>query len=188
MHTHAFVHTYVHINIHSHINEDIHTRRVNSAKTTKHKQVHLDKASWSHGVSFAAWTDWTLLFTHGACKGQHRTLASYVSSAHGGTAQLSSPLSDIPGQISDVFDGAKSGAYLGCFAPDDTSEYVLFSSAAAPGSIVGAPFAVRWAGLVRASLASRYTFHAWLSGSAASHERVKLWLDGQLMIDQVDIL
>ena len=43
---------------------------------------------------------------------------------------------------------------------------------------------VRWAGLVRATLASPYTFHTSLSGEAASHERVKLWVDGQLLIDQ----
>jgi hypothetical protein len=41
---------------------------------------------------------------------------------------------------------------------------------------------VRWAGLVRASLASPYTFHTSLSGEKANHERVKLWIDGQAKI------
>ncbi len=41
---------------------------------------------------------------------------------------------------------------------------------------------VRWAGLVRASLASPYTFHTSLSGEQANHERVKLWIDGQAQI------
>ena len=41
---------------------------------------------------------------------------------------------------------------------------------------------VRWAGLVRASLASPYTFHTSLSGEKANHERVKLWIDGQAQI------
>ena len=45
-------------------------------------------------------------------------------------------------------------------------------------------FGVRWAGLVRASLASTYTFHTLLSGERTNHERVKLWVDGQLLIDQ----
>ena len=147
-------------------------------------RVHLDNASWSHGVGFSSWSLWTILFTHGACKGQYRTLTRYSSSPHGGTATLSSPLSEVPGQVADVFDASKTSSFEGCFAPDTSSEYVLFSSSSAPGSISGSVFAVRWAGLIRASLASSYTFHTSLSGDASSHERLKLWIDGQLLIDQ----
>jgi len=107
-------------------------------------QVFLDRRSWSHGVRFSAWSDWTILFTEGACKGQHRKLGSYSSAAHGGTATLSSPLSEIPGTIVDAFDSAKSHGYTGCFGPDATSQYILFSSAGAPGSISASVFAVEF--------------------------------------------
>ena len=155
-----------------------------SSLTQALSQIHLDKASWSHGVGFSSWSAWTLLFTAGACKGQYRTLADYTSHPDGGTAVLSSALSELSGQAADAFDATKTMAFEGCFAPDSTSEYVLFSSAGAPGSIIGSTFAVRWAGLVRASLAPTYTFYSDLSGHSSSHERLKLWVDGRLLIDQ----
>eukprot|EP00961_Rhodomonas_salina_P004188 57542-Rhodomonas_salina.2 len=46
---------------------------------------------------------------------------------------------------------------------------------------LNASFSVRWAGFLRPSLAQTYTMFTVVSGS---DERVKLWVDNQLLIDQ----
>mmetsp|Transcript_34887 Transcript_34887/g.82189 ORF Transcript_34887/g.82189 Transcript_34887/m.82189 type:complete len:5981 (-) Transcript_34887:63-18005(-) len=45
-------------------------------------------------------------------------------------------------------------------------------------------FAARWSGLIRPSTAAQYTFHVIKTAHAADQERVKLWLDNKLVIDQ----
>ena len=45
-------------------------------------------------------------------------------------------------------------------------------------------FAVRWVGFVRPSRASQYTFHSYLGSDNAPIDRVKLWVDNSIIIQQ----
>ena len=53
-----------------------------------------------------------------------------------------------------------------------------------PNSIVDGQFAVRWSGFVLPSRQDEYTFYVTLAGGAATSERVRLWVDDALLIDQ----
>ena len=53
-----------------------------------------------------------------------------------------------------------------------------------PDSILDGQFAVRWSGFVLPSRQDEYTFYATLAGGAATSERVRLWVDDALLIDQ----
>jgi hypothetical protein len=54
-----------------------------------------------------------------------------------------------------------------------------------PGSLVAdGVFSLRWTGLIRTPQQSSYTFQAALGSSTAFDERVKLWVDNSLLIDQ----
>jgi hypothetical protein len=54
-----------------------------------------------------------------------------------------------------------------------------------PGSLVAdGIFSLRWTGLIRAPQATSYTFQAALGSVTAFDERVKLWVDNSLLIDQ----
>jgi hypothetical protein len=53
-----------------------------------------------------------------------------------------------------------------------------------PDSVVDGQFAVRWSGFVLPSRQDEYTFFATLGGGAATSERVRLWVDDALLIDQ----
>jgi len=48
----------------------------------------------------------------------------------------------------------------------------------------GANFKVRWVGFVRPSRASQYTFHAHIAETAGNTDRVKLWVDNSIVIEQ----
>ena len=81
---------------------------------------------------------------------------------------------DAYGMVTDIF---------GCTTPDATSEYILYHHDYAPGSVISTHgyFGVRWAGFVRPSATSEYTFRTLLSGTSGTPniERVRLWI-GQL--------
>jgi len=51
-------------------------------------------------------------------------------------------------------------------------------------SVTNGQFAVRWMGFVRPSRTDEYTFHVPLSVAAATTERVRLWVDNLLVVDQ----
>jgi len=51
-------------------------------------------------------------------------------------------------------------------------------------SVTNGQFAVRWMGFVKPSRTDEYTFHVPLSIAAATSERVRLWVDNSLIIDQ----
>ena len=54
-----------------------------------------------------------------------------------------------------------------------------------PGSLVSdGIFSLRWTGLVRAPQSSSFTFQALIGSSTVFDERVKLWVDNSLLIDQ----
>ena len=55
------------------------------------------------------------------------------------------------------------------------------STLAAGFAVASRPFSIRWAGFLQPALAQEYTFHTRISGIS---ERVKLWIDSRLVIDQ----
>lgn len=149
---------------------------------------------------------WQVVITEGTCKGQYKRLANYEPEpandthlrqyGYGGIITFESPWDTISRQNDfgpygeNPIDGETetiSYNYLGCKAPDATSQYSLIPAQKAPGSIasVDNTFGVRWAGFVKPSSATEYTFLVQMPNAAAGQERVKLWLDNQLVIDQV---
>jgi hypothetical protein len=53
-----------------------------------------------------------------------------------------------------------------------------------PDSVTDGQFAVRWMGFVKPSRTDEYTFHVPLAIAGATSERVRLWVDDLLIIDQ----
>jgi hypothetical protein len=53
-----------------------------------------------------------------------------------------------------------------------------------PDSVADGQFSVRWSGFVLPSRQDEYTFYAALAGGAGTSERVRLWVDDTLLIDQ----
>lgn len=147
-------------------------------------------------------SDWIVMVTKGRCQGQWRNV-SYVSTsaAEHPTSQLnltvSMPWAPQSGQDTAGPFGRFSltqGSWSGCMGPDSTTRFTLVPRFGAPGSLAAsAAFATRWAGFVRttaqnrfspAALTCLYSFEILLSSSASNHERVKMWLDNSLLIDQ----
>jgi len=149
---------------------------------------------------------WQVVITEGTCKGQYRRVANYEPEAaldthtrrygYGGVIRVDPPW-DTASQANGngpygerPIDGETetiSYNYQGCpNGPDATSQYSLIPAQKAPGSIasVDNTFAVRWAGFVKPTTATEYTFLVQMPNAAAGQERVKLWLDNKLVIDQ----
>jgi hypothetical protein len=148
--------------------------------------------------------NWFIIFTGGQCFGQYRPLTNIALGSVGETVTFT-PLNKTDGSTSRGPYGTDLWtSWQGCDAPDNTSRYILVPKSAAPGSMTGSTFAVRWGGYVKPTLASVYTFRAFLSGTASNAERVKvritvqkkkrlatdsvyylqLWIDTALVIDQ----
>lgn len=69
------------------------------------------------------------------------------------------------------------------FADRFTLDQMQFDDGSTAVSLAkGSAFSARWAGLVRPSNTGEYTFH--VDMTAATAERVKLWIDSSLVIDQ----
>jgi len=131
-----------------------------------------------------AYLNWDVKIVKGTCKGQIRTIKGYNALLRVATVTPAWQPSD--GTTTDTY-GATS-PYSGCLAPDNTSAYILYTETLPPGSMVSATglFSVRWAGFVKPSSTTEYTFQTLLSGTAdvPNRERVKLWVDDTLLIDQ----
>uniref|UniRef100_A0A7S0EWB6 PA14 domain-containing protein n=1 Tax=Hanusia phi TaxID=3032 RepID=A0A7S0EWB6_9CRYP len=152
----------------------------------------------SAGDNYKLMGDWRIVFTKGTCKGQFSLIADYEVStdyAAGGTIHLATALSDssqtgVPGPYGEVADDYMLSTitynFTGCTAPDYTSEYVLVPGLKPPGSIdsLTGSFQVRWSGFIQPTSNTAYTFFAQLPDAAGNQERVKLWLDNVLVIDQ----
>jgi hypothetical protein len=148
---------------------------------------------------------WQVVITDGACKGQFKRVANYEPEpandthlhkyGYGGVINVDSawdtqartngagPYGERP---IDGNTATISYNYMGCRQPDSTSQFVLIPAQKAPGSIasVDNTFGVRWAGFVRPSAATEYTFLVQMPNAAAGQERLRLWLDNKLVIDQ----
>jgi len=131
-----------------------------------------------------AYIHWDVKIVKGACKGQVRKILGYSGPSRLATVALE--WTTVDGTVIDAY--GRTSDIFGCTTPDATSEYILYNQNYAPGSMVEneAGFCVRWAGFVRPSAASEYTFLTLLSGTTATpnEERVKLWIDNSLIIDQ----
>jgi hypothetical protein len=131
-----------------------------------------------------AYKNWDVKIVKGTCQGQVRQIVGYSGRSRLATVALDWTTAD--GTITDAY--GRTTAFRGCTTPDATSEYILYHVNYAPGSIDSAQgqFAVRWAGFVRPSATSEYTFRTLLSGTTdtPNKERVKLWIDNSLIIDQ----
>ncbi len=118
--------------------------------------------------------DWTIIFTGGQCLGQYRPLVNIASGLVGETVTFT-PLNRSDGSTSrGPYGNDLWTNWQGCVAPDNTSKYILVPKLSAPGSMPGSTFAVRWGGYLQPTLASQYTFRAFVSGASANAERVKV--------------
>jgi hypothetical protein len=137
---------------------------------------------------------WTIVVTGGTCLGQYSRLADFTPFATGGgvvtldtpwsnTAQVNAggPFKELTGLFGEGW------SYTACTAPDNTTRYALVPERKAPGCIdsVDDSFSVRWAGFVQPSASTQYTFQAIMPDAAAGQERVRVWVDNTLLIDQV---
>ena len=152
-------------------------------------------------------TDWIVLVINGTCEGQWRNLSStspssFTSDALPSILSLRVSLSwsehggESPtGIFGEALQHGTKRTWHGCTAPDSTSYSTLIPRSAAPGSLsAGGPFATRWKGFVRTNSASAngaaaaaeclYSFNIHLSASSANQERVKMWLDNRLLVDE----
>jgi hypothetical protein len=131
-----------------------------------------------------AYVDFDVKIVKGACLGQVRKIVGYAGRSRLATVALEWTTTD--GTITDAY--GRTSDFFGCTTPDASSEYILYKAAYAPGSLddASALFAVRWAGFVKPSATSEYTFRALVSGTTGTPnaERVKLWIDNSLIIDQ----
>jgi hypothetical protein len=131
-----------------------------------------------------AYKNWDVKIVKGRCQGQVRKIVGYVGKTRLATVGL--PWATTDGTITDAY--GRTSDVFGCTSPDATSEYILYNQLYAPGSMDegAATFGVRWAGFVRPSATSEYTFRALLSGTdgTPNAERVKLWIDNSLIIDE----
>ena len=138
------------------------------------------------------------MVTRGSCAGQWRNVTA-VASVPGSSSLLNitvSPEWSVAGGVAaaGLAGEARAQTWHGCPSPDSTSTYSLLPRSRPPGSLTGdGTFATRWAGFLQtpggaagASAASvcQYTFKVDLSRAAANQERVKLWVDNSLVIDQ----
>eukprot|EP00960_Hanusia_phi_P062334 765116-Hanusia_phi.AAC.3 len=143
--------------------------------------IILDRASSSID---GAYDGWDIKIVNGACKGQVRKIQKFVGKMR--LAVVSLQWSTTSGK--EIGSNGQLEEYYGCVFPDSTSEYILYSQSYAPGSMdASSPvFGVRWAGFVKPSTTTEYTFQALLSASSGypNQERVKLWVDNNLIIDQ----
>jgi hypothetical protein len=118
--------------------------------------------------------DWTIVFTAGQCLGQYRALINIALGPVGESVTFTS-LNRTDGSTSrGLYGNDLWTSWQGCAAPDNTSKYILVPKSYAPGSMTGSTFAVRWGGYLQPTLASQYTFRAFLSGTALNAERVKV--------------
>jgi hypothetical protein len=118
--------------------------------------------------------EWTIVFTGGQCQGQYRQLLNYALVSAGENVTFS-PLSATNGSTAGgPFGNQLWTSWNGCKAPDSTTTYTLIPKSAAPGSMAGSTFAVRWAGYLSTSTTSQYTFRTLLSTANANVERVKV--------------
>ena len=148
---------------------------------------------------------WQVIITNGTCKGQFRRVANFEpepaldthDNKYGGGGIINV---DAAWDTSSRVNGAGpygeiavnnnqetiSYNYSGCTMPDNTSEFSLIPAQKAPGSIasVDNTFGVRWAGFINPTSTTEYTFLVQMPNAAAGQERVKLWLDNKLVIDQ----
>ncbi len=155
------------------------------------------------GDTYKLMGGWTIVVTGGTCLGQFSRLADFTPFATGGgvvtlapavgnaaatgswatSSQVNSggPFKETTGLFGEGW------SYTACTAPDNTTRYVLVPERKAPGSIDSTDdsFSVRWAGFVKPSATTQYTFQAIMPDAAAGQERVRVWVDNLLLIDQV---
>jgi len=144
-----------------------------------------------------AYNDFDVKITAGACKGQIRRIISYngrtrvaaVGTSTGNSLAWTVADGVYSGDVKITLYSGYTNDYFGCpLGPDTTSRYILMKQALAPGSLTHSThtFAVRWAGFVKPSATTEYTFQTLLSSTTGTpnEERVKLWVDNSLIIDQ----
>jgi hypothetical protein len=140
---------------------------------------------------------WRLVVTNGTCAGQYSRLANFQPYATGGgVVTLDTPFSNTA-QTNALGPFGESAGLFGegwnfnaCTGPDNTTKYALVPERKAPGCIdsMDDSFSVRWAGFVMPSSTSQYTFQTIMPDANAGQERIRLWVDNVLLIDQVRVI
>jgi len=85
--------------------------------------------------------------------------------------------------VSHLFPGLMA-TYYHDFSNQSTVDYVSsidFSGSSAPSDFVNASYSVRWCGFIKSVSAQLYTMY---SAVAEADERMKLWVDSKLLVDQ----
>ena len=160
-------------------------------------------ATWSDGSTgciptvgdkYKLMGGWRLVVTNGTCAGQYSLLADFQPYATGGgkvtldtsfsnTAQTNAagPFGETQGLFGEGWN------FNACAGPDNTTKYALIPERKAPGCIdsMDDSFSVRWAGFVMPSSSTQYTFQTIMPDANAGQERIRLWIDNVLLIDQV---
>ena len=148
----------------------------------------------SAGDKYKLMGGWRLVVTNGTCAGQYSLLANFQPFATGGgVVTLDTPFVNVPqtnaagpfGESTGLF--GEGWNFNACAGPDNTTKYALVPERKAPGCIdsMDDSFSVRWAGFVKPSSTSQYTFQAIMPDANAGQERIRLWIDNVLLIDQV---
>ena len=84
----------------------------------------------------------------------------------------------VPGLAAQYFNDPGTGAHLGTVVLNRTDATVNFSWTGSPGPGVNSDnFSVRWTGLVEAPVTGNFVF------STVSNDGIRLWINGQLVID-----
>jgi len=169
----------------------------------------VDSTTWTDAVVSSLSTNvsgWMVIVTQGQCQGQWRNTWRNTSDASSSASDsptsllnltLSSPWSIYDGQDTAGPFGhtpANQGRWKGCLQPDSSTYFTLIPRFRAPGSLGDSAFATRWAGFLRTTAdqprnnssanACLHSFQVLLSSSSSNQERVKVWLDNSLLIDQ----
>jgi len=123
-----------------------------------------------------------------ADQGDSTYVATYTPTKRGAYALVESLLTqgglqatywdDLASPNAPISAGASGSAIL---TQDETNIDFSFASGAEPTGLTDEQYQARWIGAVRPSKASLYTFYASMN---QKDERVKLWLDNSVVIDQ----
>jgi hypothetical protein len=149
------------------------------------------------GDTYKIMGGWRLVVTDGTCAGQYSRLANFQPYATGGgVVTLDKPFSNTPQTNGDgpfgetVGDFGEGWNFNACTGPDNTTKYALVPERKAPGCIdsMDDSFRVRWAGFVMPSSTTQYTFQTIMPGANNGLERIRLWVDNVLLIDQVRLI
>jgi hypothetical protein len=165
----------------------------------------VDNTTWTDAVVSSLRTNisgWMVMVTQGQCQGQWRNLSDASSSASDSPTSLLNLTVSLPWSSYDGQDTAgpfghtpvNQGRWKGCLQPDSSTHFILIPRFRAPGSLGDSAFATRWAGFLRTTAdqprntssanACLHSFQVLLSSSPSNQERVKMWLDNSLLIDQ----